>query len=54
MQNQPYPDYMESLFIPKEMNDAIAKLRDKNSPGPDKISNKMLKNLGKKSTKETS
>ena len=45
---EPYPDYMDSLFLPKEMNDAIARLREKKSPGPDKISNEMLKNLGKK------
>ena len=49
---EPYPDYMDSLFLPKEMNDAITRLREKKSPGPDKISNEMLKNLGEKARKK--
>ena len=42
------PDYMNSLFNLREMEDALNTLSDKKAPGPDKITNEMLKNLGTK------
>ena len=39
---------MNKPFLPNEMNDVLKNLRDRKSPGPDKISNEMLKNLGDK------
>ena len=39
---------MNKEFLPNEMNDILKNLRDRKSPGPDKVSNEMLKNLGNK------
>ena len=40
---------MNKAFLPNEMNDVLKHLRDRKSPGPDKVSNEMLKkNLGNK------
>ena len=48
-QAQPNPhDYMNILFNDRELEDALKALKDKKSPGPDKITNEMLKHMGPK------
>ena len=42
------PDYMNIPFNDRELEDALKALKDKKSPGPDKITNEMLKNMGPK------
>ena len=48
-QVQPNPlDYMNIPFNDRELEDALKALKDKKSPGPDKITNEMLKHMGPK------
>ena len=42
------PDYMNIPFNDRELEDALKALKDKKSPGPDKITNEMLKHMGPK------
>ena len=42
------PDYMNIPFNARELEDALKALKDKKSPGPDKITNEMLKDMGPK------
>ena len=42
------PDYMSKPFNMKELEDALKTLKDKKSPGPDKVTNEMLEHLGTK------
>ena len=42
------PGYMNCPFNTKEFEEAIKTLKDKKSPGPDKITNEMLEHLGTK------
>jgi len=44
----PTPDLMNKTFNIKELNTALKVLQDKKSPGPDKITNEMLKHMGPK------
>ena len=46
--DQDPPEYMNSLFKTKEFEEALINLKDKKSPGPDKITNEMLEHLGTK------
>ena len=47
-ENQDTPYYMNTNFSMKELEQATETLKDKKSHGPDKITNEMLKHLGKK------
>ena len=42
------PDYMNIPFNARELEDALKALKDKKSPGLDKITNEMLKHMGPK------
>ena len=42
------PDYMNIPFNARELEDALKALKDKKSPGPNKITNEMLKHMGPK------
>ena len=42
------PDYMEKPFSINELQNALADLKNNKSPGPDKITNDMIKHLGEK------
>ena len=44
--NQDQPEYMNKPFNMKEFEEALSTLKDKKSPGPDKITNEMLKHMG--------
>ena len=44
----PTPDCMDKPFCSEELEEALSSLKDKKSPGPDKITNEMLKHLGPK------
>ena len=46
--DQDPPEYMNCPFNTKEFEEALKTLKDKNSPGPDKIINEMLEHLGTK------
>ena len=42
------PDYMNIPFNARELEDALKALKDNKSPGPDIITNEMLKQMGPK------
>ena len=42
------PQYMNCTFNTKEFEEALKTLKDKKSPGPDRITNEMLEHLGAK------
>ena len=42
------PDYMNTPFNARELEDALRTLKDKKSSGPDKITMEMLKHMGPK------
>ena len=46
--DQDPPNYMNCPFNTKEFEEALKTLKDKKSPGPDKITNEMLEHLGTK------
>ena len=46
--DQGSPEYMNCPFNTKEFEEALKTLKDKKSPGPDKIINEMLEYLGTK------
>ena len=46
--DQDPPEYMNCPFNTKEFEEALKTLKDKKSPGPDKITNEMLEHLGTK------
>ena len=46
--DQDSPEYMNCPFNTKEFEKALKTLKDKKSPGPDKITNEMLKHIGTK------
>ena len=46
--DQDPPEYMSCPFNTKEFEEALKTLKDKKSPGPDKITNEMLEHLGTK------
>ena len=45
------PEYMNSTFSLQELEKAIGTLKDCKLPGPDKITNEMIKHLGPKAKK---
>ena len=48
--DQDPPEYMNYPFNTKESEEALKTLKDKKSPGPDKITNEMLEVLGSKAS----
>ena len=46
--DQDPPNYMNCPFNTKEFEEALKTLKDKKSPGPDRITNEMLEHLGTK------
>ena len=46
--DQHSPEYMKCPFNAKEFEEALKTLKDKKSPGPDKITNEMLEHIGSK------
>nr|KAG5704148.1 hypothetical protein BaRGS_009678 [Batillaria attramentaria] len=46
--NHDSPEYMNKPFTMTELNDAVRTLKEKKSPGPDKVTNEMLEHLGTK------
>ena len=47
-EDQDPPDYMNKPFNMKEFEEALKTLKEKKSPGPDKVTNEMLEHLGSK------